>query len=315
VIRFLFSKETRIMSDLEITDTDTPDTETGADYAIVRGWTPERQTRFLDHLAEKGNVRAACKRVGLSREAAYRLRRRDPLFARGWAAAMGKAHEVSIEVLADRAIEGIEEPIYHRGELVGTRRKYDTRLLLAHIARMDKLVDDKAAQADAARFDELLARIAGENLPADMGSNDGVLPLDRKGIAQQWATDAQFQFELNEGDDEEVLKGDALAAYANACGDAYEDGRADGARRWDSWFGNACERVDHATGWDDEPPAPGLPGGPPLPRLAECENAGSVFNPRTVSDVSTGALDRALAGPANGFVPPPPPVRSVRQAT
>ncbi|HSQ95591.1 MAG TPA: hypothetical protein VLM18_05765 [Croceibacterium sp.] len=106
------------------------------DYTLVRGWTPERMTRFLDHLAQKGNVQASCKRVVLSREAAYRLRRRDPLFARGWAAAMVKAHDASIEVLADRAIDGVEEPIYHRGELVGTRTRYDTRLLLAHIARL-----------------------------------------------------------------------------------------------------------------------------------------------------------------------------------
>jgi hypothetical protein len=32
------------------------------------GWTPERKVAFLDHLAQKGNVRAACARVGLSRE-------------------------------------------------------------------------------------------------------------------------------------------------------------------------------------------------------------------------------------------------------
>src|SRR6478735_10549224 len=81
VIRFLFSQETRIMSAPDAT------TETHDDCALVRGWTSERKTRFLDHLALKGNVRASCKRVGLSREAAYRLRRRDAVFARGWAAA------------------------------------------------------------------------------------------------------------------------------------------------------------------------------------------------------------------------------------
>ena len=149
---------------------DTLATDPLDDYALVRGWTPERQTRFLDHLALKGNVHASCRRVGLSREAAYRLRRRDRLFARGWAAAMVKAHDASIEVLADRAIEGVEEPIYHRGELVGTRRRYDTRLLLAHIARLDKLLEDEAAQTDAGRFDELLARMLEYRRYKDAGA-------------------------------------------------------------------------------------------------------------------------------------------------
>ena len=50
---------------------------------IVRhdGWTRERQALFLDCLAERGNVRLACTRAGMSPEAAYRLRRRDALFA------------------------------------------------------------------------------------------------------------------------------------------------------------------------------------------------------------------------------------------
>lgn len=287
--------------------TDTPDDDTP-----VRGWTPERMTRFLDHLALRGNVRASCKRVGLSREAAYRLRRRDPLFARGWAAAMVKAHDASIEVLADRAIDGIEEEIYHRGEVVGTRRKYDTRLLLAHIARLDKAAEDEAAQADAGRFDELLARIGGEYLPRDMNSEDGVLPLDRASVAQQWGEDAELALERNqhEEDEGESLDEAARAARADACVAAYRQGRADGARRWDGWFKDACTYVDWATGWLDESPAPGLPGVSPLPRR-ECD-AGAEFFPRTVSDVSTGALAVGLADAAHGTARPPE-LRSVRE--
>ena len=101
------------------------------------GWTPERKARFLDCLAEKGNVRVACGRVGLSQQAAYVLRRRDAQFARGWAAALALARENSVQVLAERAIDGVEDPVWYRGELVGTRRKYDARLLLAHVGRLD----------------------------------------------------------------------------------------------------------------------------------------------------------------------------------
>jgi hypothetical protein len=303
LIRVLFSKEKRIMN--------TPDahtTETADNGALVHGWTRERKMQFLDHLAGNGNVRAACRRVGLSREAAYRLRRRDPLFARGWAAALVKAHDASIEVLADRAIEGIEVPVYYRGELVGTHRKYDTRLLLAHIARLDKLAEDKAAQADAGRFDELLARIAGETLPAEMVSEDGVLPLEREHLANQWAEDAYAAHceQVDEADDVPLDQAAQKAREAEEIA-AWRAGRAEGAWRWDRWFANACCVVDRATDWRDGSPAPGLPGGAPLSRR-ECETGTGNFDSRTVSDVSTGAIAHALAGPAAGVAPPPSPV-------
>jgi hypothetical protein len=52
------------------------------------GWTPERKRRFLESLAEKDDVRRACARVELSRQAAYELRRRDALFAEAWTLAL-----------------------------------------------------------------------------------------------------------------------------------------------------------------------------------------------------------------------------------
>ena len=55
------------------------------------GWTPERRQRFLDLLASCLDVRRACAKVGLSRQAAYKLRRRDPVFARDWTAAQRTA--------------------------------------------------------------------------------------------------------------------------------------------------------------------------------------------------------------------------------
>jgi hypothetical protein len=272
------------------------DTDTLEDFPLVRGWTPALQTQFLDHLALKGNVAASCKRVGLSREAAYRLRRRDPLFARGWAAAMVKAHDHCIEVLADRAIEGIEEPIYHRGELVGTRRKYDNRLLLAHIARLDKAAEDEAAQADAGRFDELLARIGGEELPEGMDSEDGVLPVDRESLSEDWAMEADREFAEAEADAEaegEVLDEEAAAARNDEAVAAFRAAQALGERYWDSWFLHACRRVDRTTGWRDELPA------------RDGETGARDFSPWTLSEVSTGALARAMASPAAGVVPPP----------
>ena len=60
------------------------------------GWTPERLIEFLECLCEKGNVRQACARVGLSRQAAYKLRRRDPLVAAAWEVALQVAHDAKV---------------------------------------------------------------------------------------------------------------------------------------------------------------------------------------------------------------------------
>ncbi|MEP3780313.1 MAG: hypothetical protein ABJM53_02075, partial [Parasphingorhabdus sp.] len=56
--------------------TDIPDAD---DLAQPRerhdGWSPDRQVVFLEALARTGNVRAAARYAGLSRESAYKLRR------------------------------------------------------------------------------------------------------------------------------------------------------------------------------------------------------------------------------------------------
>ena len=55
------------------------------------GWTPERRRRFPELLAAGIDVRRACAAVGLSRQAAYTLLRRDPAFARAWDGALRSA--------------------------------------------------------------------------------------------------------------------------------------------------------------------------------------------------------------------------------
>ncbi len=266
-----------------------------------RGWTPALKARFLDHLASRGNVRAACARVGLSAEAAYRLRRRDPLFARCWAAAIVLARDTSEQVLADRAIDGVEEQVWHRGELVGSRRRYDARLLLAHLARLDRLADEEAAGEDAGRFDELVARIAGADMPEGLRSDDGVLPLPREqavrqaereaelserwseeedGFGNAWDDEEEDECDWEEDEEERLEREAAELAQAEAERRAIERedrinaaaarGRELGEAKWDGWHDLACGVVDEAAGWPASPTAAGLPGSgdPPPPFLA-----------------------------------------------
>lgn len=266
------------------------------------GWTPERKTRFLDSLASKGNVGLACARAGLSREAAYRLRRREPMFARAWKAAQAQARDRSVDVLEDRAIDGIEERIYYRGELIDTRRRFDSRLLLAHIGRLDRIADDEAVQRDVARFDELLACVAGEPVPPDLRAGSDELPVDREQAAERAGLVAEADYELKTRKPKNPAK---IAAFHDKCVAAYRRGLVEGAERWDEWFEDACAHVDRATGWCDGEPLPGLPGNPlPAETAAGLEAAAKQperplkFIPRTLSTSSTSSLARALAGEA-----------------
>ena len=61
------------------------------------GWTPARRERFLEHLAAGLDVKRACALVGLSREGAYRLRRRDATFAGTWDAALAEGRAAEVE--------------------------------------------------------------------------------------------------------------------------------------------------------------------------------------------------------------------------
>jgi hypothetical protein len=96
------------------------------------GWTEEKQRRFIEVLADTGLVSAAANAVGLSREGAYRLRRsaHGEAFARAWDAARHHAGGFVEDLAFERAIEGVEQPVFNEyGETICTKRVYNDRLL------------------------------------------------------------------------------------------------------------------------------------------------------------------------------------------
>ncbi|MBF9152521.1 hypothetical protein [Novosphingobium jiangmenense] len=105
----------------------------------------------------------AARVAGVSQQTAYVRRRRDPAFAAGWDAALIHAREAAEQVLAARALHGTTETIWFRGEAVGERRRFDARLLLAHLARLDAraAAAPKAVHHLAEDFDHMLLALAG----------------------------------------------------------------------------------------------------------------------------------------------------------
>lgn len=112
------------------------------------GWTPARQAAFIGMLYETRSVVAAAKAVGMGRESAYRLRKREGAagFAAAWDAAMGRApvsvhvaHAKSTGLPAHyRARVGLMQVLVHAGGFAGMARKPDNSALLQHIAQIDR---------------------------------------------------------------------------------------------------------------------------------------------------------------------------------
>ncbi|MEO1648630.1 MAG: hypothetical protein AAFR32_07420 [Pseudomonadota bacterium] len=96
------------------------------------GWTPERQRAFIEALADTGSVTAACKIVAMSTHGVYHLRRSPGAdeFREAWARALDLGVQRIEDVAMDRALNGVEEPLYSYGKLIGTRTRYNDRLLM-----------------------------------------------------------------------------------------------------------------------------------------------------------------------------------------
>lgn len=96
------------------------------------GWTEERQIAFIEALADTGSVEAASRAVGMSARGAYHLRRQSGAesFRAAWEAALQLGVARIEDVVMDRALNGVEEPVYSYGKLIGTRRRYNDRLLM-----------------------------------------------------------------------------------------------------------------------------------------------------------------------------------------
>lgn len=84
----------------------------------------------MSALAETGNVTLAASAAGVNRATPYRWRQDDPDFARAWEDAMEAAADKLEQEAWRRAVEGVEEPVYRGGKLVGTVRKYSDTLLI-----------------------------------------------------------------------------------------------------------------------------------------------------------------------------------------
>ncbi|MCP3736469.1 hypothetical protein M9979_16500 [Sphingomonas sp. RP10(2022)] len=153
----------------------------------VDGWTVEMQRDFIRTLAETGCVSHAAKAVGVARTTAYAMRQRAThgTFALAWDVAIQMGRRRLLDIAMERAVEGREEPVWYRGEQVGTRTVHNDRLLtflLAHKpepAHPELTPDELAAMfprmldsIDTLLPHPLAVRLAAERAAAEQAEED-----------------------------------------------------------------------------------------------------------------------------------------------
>ncbi|MDE2042476.1 MAG: hypothetical protein KGJ05_05345, partial [Alphaproteobacteria bacterium] len=90
-----------------------------------------QRERFLRVLRKSANISRAARAAGIASSTLYDWRRSVPNFACRWDEAMNEALDTLEEVLRNRAMEGVERPHFHGGEITGYYRTYSDNLGLS----------------------------------------------------------------------------------------------------------------------------------------------------------------------------------------
>jgi hypothetical protein len=109
-------------------------------------WTPQCQRAFLEALVCTASISRACREVEKSPRSAYdlRFRRQGAAFSLGWDAAILIARAMLADTLLDRAVCGYEEMTTKQDDGTVVRGKFDNRLSLGLLDRLDKMAEKQA---------------------------------------------------------------------------------------------------------------------------------------------------------------------------
>jgi hypothetical protein len=151
-----------------------PDPETFDDLPdpYPNRWNKPKMAEFLRVLASSHSVAMAARSVGMSRQSAYQLRARlkgEP-FDLAWETAFQHSYDALHQAALERALHGVEVPVFQHGEQVGSYRKFDERLTCFLLAARNHQGAQQLGRYRAAtdfyaeRWDQLLEQVAEGHL-------------------------------------------------------------------------------------------------------------------------------------------------------
>ena len=135
------------------------------------GWSLSKQTAFLRALSATHSVTDAARSVQMTRQSAYRLRSKlkGQPFDLAWEVAFHHSYDVLAHAALDRALNGVERPVFFQGEQIGSYRRFDERLTVALLGRQTMGDNPNigrlgpVAERQARDFEALLGKVeAGE---------------------------------------------------------------------------------------------------------------------------------------------------------
>ncbi|BBB07941.1 hypothetical protein [Sphingopyxis sp. EG6] len=228
-------------------------------------WTPRLQREFLEAFATNGSVKISAAKVGMSPAAVYQLKQRPAgaAFRLGCGAALLIARGRLVDELLDRAIWGHDETTELQredGRSFIKRRRIDSRLGLAMLARLDRMVETRAeagedmlAQSIAADWPGFLALFDAAAAPgaADATGAEGA-PGDLIAALAVWlaARDRCTDPVAVLAGDSEIARQVAQISADPGYGDDGSETPEEAAAAMTVWFD------DHAGDWRTDFPPP-----------------------------------------------------------
>jgi hypothetical protein len=92
--------------------------------------TPDQKQKFLAKLsATAGNVSKAAQAAKISRSVAYIHKAKDADFSQAWDNINEAVADAMEQEMYRRAVKGVQEPVFYKGDMIAKIRKFSDRLL------------------------------------------------------------------------------------------------------------------------------------------------------------------------------------------
>lgn len=133
-------------------------------FETLAKFTDKKREKFLKRLAETANITLSSNSIGMTRNALYNIRARDPEFAKAWDDALEEATDALEFEARRRALHGTDKPVFHRGKKCGIIKEYSDTLMIV-------LLKAHRGEKFKERYQGELSGPGGAPIPAEVAMN------------------------------------------------------------------------------------------------------------------------------------------------